>query len=85
MISPRLSSGRTGGRKHGLCLAQPRILFQLRVPLGRFLIINPSDQWGVDADRKRNVWGTHQEVLEFSSSSLQPCRGVADHFFALAY
>lgn len=58
-ISPPLSSRRSGGgRKHGLCLAQLRILFQLRVPLGRFLIT--SRQWsmgGNRADRKRKAWG----------------------------
>jgi hypothetical protein len=50
-FSPHLLSGRTGGSKHGLCLAQLRILFQLRVPIGGFLIIPDIPHIN---DRKRN-------------------------------
>ena len=46
---------------------------------------HPSHQWGIVQTESEMHGGTHQEVLEFSRSSLQPCRGVADHFFALAY
>jgi hypothetical protein len=38
---PHLPSGRIGCRKHGLSFAQLRVLLQLRMPLGRSLIIPP--------------------------------------------
>ena len=84
--SPHLSSSGIGCREHGLSLAQFRVLLQLRVPFSGFLMTprHSSDQRGITRS-KGSVWGTHQKILKFACGSLKPCRGIVDHFLALAH